>query len=136
MTIRWNAAQVFTGMERAVQIQIEDTDRAAFVPTHVRGWFVGKHKRFREHPLLPGYVLFATAAGDTGFSEFTHNAYGERTASVLGSVADEGTVAELMLAHATGRYNAIQSRDNGGRYKGRRRRPRPRPGKRQRLTLA
>lgn len=131
--IHWNAAQVPPGGEREVQKRIEDTERAAFVPTHVRGWYIGRHKRFRERPLIPGYVLFAAPAQDAGWSEFTHNAYGERRALVLGRVSDEGRVAELMIAHATGRYNAIESRDKQGRFR-RKRRRRPRPGKMLRLA--
>lgn len=133
--IRWNAAQVRPGDERTVQKAIEETERAAFVPTHVRGWYVGKHKRFRERPLIPGYVLFAAPANDAGWGAFTQNRYGERQATVLGRVSDEDSVGRLMLAHAMGKYNAIQSRDNQGRFgpvkqfRQKKRRRRPRHGK-------
>lgn len=133
--IHWNACQVRPGNEREVQKAIEGTDRGAFVPTHVRGWFVGKHKRFRERPLLTGYVLFAAPAGDAGWGTFTQNRYGERQATVLGRVADEDSIGRLMLAHATGQYNAIESRETKrSRQRKRRRRPRPKARNSTQLT--
>lgn len=129
--INWNVAHVYSGTEREIRSAIEKTGRGAFVPTHVRGWFQGKHKRVREHPLMPGYVLFSLPVGDFGWGEFIYNIYGERRARVLGQVSDEDRVADLMIAHATGRHNAIQSRDKTGRFR-RKRRRRPRPGKRLR----
>lgn len=130
--IYWNAVQVRPGNEREVQKSIEDTDRPAFVPTHLTGWQRGKYRRVREYALTRGYVFFAAPLGDAGWSKFTHNAYGERRARVLGRVADEERVAGLMLAHATGAYNSVQTRQSNGQFgpkkqfkqKKRRRRPR------------
>lgn len=132
----WAVCSTHPQSEPIARREIEDIGIGTFLPSFARYFYKGKEMRERRKPLLPGYVFVCLNEGDDawgaigaldGVSRVLTNA--GKPVRILAS-----EVAELMIAHATGRHNVTDApRNSSGRYSKRRRRPRP--GKIQRESL-
>jgi transcriptional antiterminator NusG len=129
----WTAAHTEPRIERKVRSGIEALDRGACLPTFVHGYVFRGRLRRTEHPIIKNYVLIALKGiEDDAWSAINHVEGVHRVLTNNGkpSRVSEEEVADLVLAHATGAYNRIQSRSASGHFEKRRtRRARPRKGK-------
>lgn len=136
MTQYWSAVQTHPRSEPDVRRDIEDVGIGTFLPSYAQYFYRGSQLRERRKALLTGYVFVALEDNDGGkWRDIEHIEGVNRVlmdAGKPGRIAPE-EMSRLVIAHAQGRYNAIQPRSAAGRYTKRRRRPRP--GKVQRAAL-
>lgn len=133
----WIACYTDVGRERQVRGEIEAMERGAFLPTFAKIYTMKGKRKSYERPIISRYVLAALhGADDPAWSEI--NNIEDMKHGVLTNddkpcrVACE-EVSRLMIAHATGACNIIQTRASNGRF-GRKRRARPRKGKKARVS--
>ena len=126
----WSVVYTDAAAEPGVRHEIEKLGFGAFLPWHKVGTWHGDQLRIREKPLIPRYVLFNVPPG-ASWSSVCHLDGANRVLAAAGALlrVSATEMAELVLAHASGAYNAIQPRRDAVRRRRRKRRRRPRHGK-------
>lgn len=139
----WAVAQTVSKMEHIVRREIEKTNHGAFVPTYARVWTVDGKRYVKEHPILSGYVFFATNADDWAGIPDIHGVYNVLTyPNRAPKRVSEKEMARLVLVHATGAHRVEIAPRYTKYYRGEMPKPRqrkssrkPRPGKRIRYDM-
>jgi hypothetical protein len=128
----WAAVYTDAQAEPDVRAEIEKLGFGAFLPWYKLGTWRGDRLIVRNKTLFPRYVFFHLADG-ADWSSVAHADGVNRVLVAAGAPARVSStdIADLMLAHASGAYNAIAPyRGRSGQFRKRhRRRRRPRHGK-------
>jgi hypothetical protein len=128
----WTCVYTNVQAEPVARREIEALGYGTFLPWYSTGTWQGDRLRVRYKPLVSRYV-FVNLPDDANWSEVAHARGANRLLLANGAPArvDPNEIANLMLAHATGAYDAVEPRRNAsGRFcKQRRRRRRPRRSK-------
>jgi hypothetical protein len=130
----WSVVYTDAQAEPDVRRGIEQRDFGAFLPLYrTSAWCGDQPWEIRQRPLLPRYVFVNLREEDPSWVAIndTHGVNGVLMAAGAPARIPAEDIADLMLAHASGLYNAIVPvRDTVGRFrKHRKRRRRPRYGK-------
>lgn len=112
MSQYWTACYTQPGQEAKVRAGIEDVGFGTFLPTFAKCWYRDGRLRAQERPLMPRYILVAVDETNRGKLGEIHRELIKGVDHLLGKVRDT-EVSNLMLAHATGEYNAQVRAPNG-----------------------
>jgi transcription antitermination factor NusG len=125
----WTVAYTDVAAEPVARREIEAQGFGVFLPHYRVGTWRGDRLHVRHKPLFPRYV-FVHVPDDVAWPTIAAADGVNRVLMAEGEPArvPSTAIAEVMLAHASGLYNAIAPRPGDARRR-RRRRRRPRPGK-------
>jgi hypothetical protein len=128
----WGCVYTNVQAEPIARREIEALGYGTFLPWYSVGSWKGNRLHVRYKPLVSRYV-FVHLPDNATWSEVAHTQGTNRLLLANGAPArvEATQIANLMLAHCTGLYDAVEPRRNSsGRFcKQRRRRRRPRHGK-------
>lgn len=125
----WAACYTHPQSETIVRRGVEDIGVGAFLPSYSEYSKKRERVSWRSKALLPGYVLIAID-GTVPWGEVARVKGVSRVLTNAGVVSrvTDAEMAELVMAHASGAYNAVESHLTTKRGK-RKRRRRPRHGR-------
>ena len=135
MSQQWSVAQVFSNRSHRIRRDVEALGYGTFQPTYAKVWLSDGKRSAKERPLLPGYVLFQTEPDGWGAVGSTEGVIRVLAADGLAHRVGDREMHQLMLDHATGRWNEIEGL-SGEKPRGGRRVRRPRPSRRAKRRKA
>lgn len=116
--IYWTACYTLPGAEHEARDGIQDIGFGTFVPTFAKCWYRDGKLCASEHPLLTRYVLVALAEGDESWGKINDVDGIHKLLTNVGKPIriNDRDVSRLMLAHATGVFNVVQTRNAAGQF--------------------
>lgn len=132
----WAACQILSHRGHFVRSEMEKTEHGTFLPTYVRVRYVAGKKYVQELPLLTGYLFFMTEGDKWGEVTDINGVCRVLANGTNASRVSDDEMHRLVLGHATGIHNKIESSPQQPRKRNPARRRRPRPGKRLRAEYA